>query len=82
MSSGGPPDPPPLPDGYRPGDRVRVADGLLARMVGVVLGPAADFRWQPAILVRFRIWGRDMDVPFVVPPGHVISRLEPVPPAD
>ena len=81
MSSGGPPTPPPLPAGYRPGDRVRVVDGMFATFTGVVLGPAPDCPLQPAVLVRLRIYERDVDIAFPVNPPPTIERLEPAPPA-
>jgi transcription antitermination factor NusG len=76
MSSGGPPEPPPLPGGYRPGDRVRVQEGMFAAIPGVVLGPAPDCPVQPAVQVRLRIWNRDVDV--ALEP----HQLELAPPAD
>ena len=73
MSSGGPPEPQPLPSGYHPGDRVRIREGMFAGMVGVVLGPPAD-QQRPAVLTRLRIFNRDVDVDVMT------FLLEPAPP--
>ena len=73
MSSGGPGSVPALPGGYAPGDRVRIRQGLFARMAGVVLGPAPDCPVQPVVLVRLRIWERDVDV------GLGTNQVEPAP---
>jgi transcription antitermination factor NusG len=75
MSSGDPPVPPPLPGAYRPGDRVRVVNGMFANIGGVVLGPALDCPVQPTVQVRLRIWNRDVDV--ALQP----HQLQPAPPA-
>ncbi len=74
MSTGDPRELPPLPGGYHPGDRVRIREGMFANTAGEVLGPAPDCPLQPAVHVRLRIWGRDVDV------GLAVRFIEPVPP--
>jgi transcription antitermination factor NusG len=73
MSSGGPPEPVPLPSGFQVGDRVRVVGGMFGQMVGIVHGPAPH-PTMSAVLVRLRFWERDVDV------GFAAGELEPAPP--
>ena len=52
--------PSPNPPDFHPGARVRVAEGMFAGIPGEVLGPDPDY--PPAVRVRLRIWGREVDV--------------------